>query len=197
MEFCNCQFKDAGGTDYWSSMYPLTDRVGIIAGGSEIHKVYLANEPAGYIDGTFARKLLPFNPTSRLHLTKAYPVYIPVSTGQTLTVKISLKKNISQSEYRRPMVHLFGCGIDSESKMSDAVGSWEQLTVSGTATCGGLVEFWISCWGVNDYYVPASPPTRATANYYAWAYPIDPGGTGYGIGTPANLILYADGFSVT
>jgi len=197
LEFCNCQFKDAGGTNYWSNMYPLTDRVGIIAGGSEIHKVYQTSEPNGYIDGSFARKLLPFAPTQRLHLTKGYPVFIPTNSGQTVTIKLSFKKNISQSEYRRPRLHLFGCGIDSEATMSDAINTWEELTVSGTATCKGLVELWISCWAVNDYYLTTSPPTRATQHYYAWAYPIDPGGVGYGIGTPSNLVLYADKLDVS
>lgn len=197
IEIIACEFKDAGGTDYWASMYPNTDRVGLVAGGGEIHKVYRVYEPDGYIDGTYARKLLPFNPTCRTHITKSYSLTIPVEEQDTITISLSLKKNISQTEYRRPKIHVFGCGIDDEAQMSDVVDSWEKLTVSGTSICAGTVEFWISCWAVNDPYVVTSPPTRQpNTAYYSWAYPIDPGGTGSGAGTPDNLILYADGLEV-
>jgi len=192
-EFIDCQLLTAAGADRWSTIYPNTNVVGFVVGGGEIHKVSAA-EVAGYRDGTFARKLLPFRPEPRSHMTAQVPIKIPVRAGETITASLYFKKNISEEELRRPQLHLYGCGVEDVATMSDAVDTWEQLTVSGTATVGGTVNLWVSCHGVPDYYVAA--PARREAVSYQWAYPIDPGGTGLGVGVPDNLILYCDELNV-
>jgi len=193
MEFIDCQLLDAADADQWSTLYPNTTVMGIVGGRSEIHKTNEVTEVAGYIDGSYQRKLLPFMGLSRIHITKTCPVRIPILSGQTVTAKLSLKKNINQDAVYLPMLHLFGCGITDESAMTDVVDTWDEVTVSGTAMVDGVVEFWISCWGVQDFQTIA--PARTPTNDYNYAYPIDPGGVSASTGAH-NLILYADGLSV-
>jgi len=194
LEFLDCQLLDAADADQWATLYPNTNIMGIVAGRSEIHKTNATTEAAGYIDGTFQRKLLPFMGVSRIHITRKRPILIPVTAGQTVTAKLSFKKNIAQVTENLPMLHLYGCGINDEARMTDVVAAWDEVTTTGVALVDGVVELWVSCWGVQDFQTIA--PARTPANDYNYAYPIDPGGVSAATGVP-NLILYADGLSVT
>jgi hypothetical protein len=196
LEFIDCAIQNSSGVDQWDTEFPNTTRLGIVIGGGEIHKTHQTNESDGYIDGTYQRKFLPFTGIIRSHMTRRVPIIIPVTSGQTVTAKLSFKKNITQVEGRRPKLHLEGCGIIDEDTMNDATATWDELEVSGAATYDGVMLLWISCYGVHDIYSTAAPPVRTQVADYNWAYPIDPGGTGLGIGTPDNLILFCDGLSV-
>ena len=197
LEFVNCEIQDAAGVDQWATEYPNTTRLGIVAGGGEIHKTHPTNESTGYIDGTFQRKLMPFTGTIRQDMTKAAPIHIPCTSGQVVTAKLSFKKNISQEEGNRPKLHLDGCGVIDEVEMADGIATWEELEVSGTADYDGVMELWVSCRGVPDIYVSGAGPVRGLSTEYTWAYPIDPGGTGLGPAGLDNLILYCDGLDIT
>lgn len=188
-EYVACTIQNAAGADQWAIDYPNTDRVGVIAAGGEIHKTHQTNEASGYIDGTFQRKILPFMGTHRTHVTRSVPIGIPVGAGETVTVNLSFKKNVSQDILDLPAIHVEGCGVYSEAMMSDVNNTWDEVSVSVTAICSGTLKFWVSCKGVQDFHTPALPPVRTVVDEYAWAYPYDPGDA-------ANLILYADGFSV-
>lgn len=197
LEFVDCAIQNAAGADQWSTEFPDTDRLGIVTGGGEIHKTHETNEAAGYIDGTYQRKFLPFTGIIRSHMTRRVPIVIPVTTGQTVTAKLSFKKNITQVEGHRPKLHLQGCGIVDEDIMNNTLATWDELEVSGAATFDGVMLLWVSCYGVQDTHTTAALPVRTHASDYNWAYPIDPGGTGTGIGTLDNLILYCDGLDIT
>jgi len=188
-ELVACEIRNAAGTDQWSTDYPNTDRLGIIPGGGEIHKTDPTAESSGYIDGTFQRKILPFMATLRFAATRTVPVKIPASAGDQVTVKLSLNKNVSQVAENRPKIHVEGCGVYGETTMGDTVGSFEQVSVTVTALSSGVLRFWISCKGVQDFHDADSPPTRAPVADYTWAYPYDPGDS-------SNLILYCDGLVV-
>jgi len=193
LEFIDCQLLDAADADQWSTLYPNTDVMGIVAGRSEIHKTNATTEATGYIDGTFQRKLLPFMGLSRIHITRKRPILIPVTAGQTVTAKLSFKKNIPQVTENLPMLHLYGCGINDEVRMADVIDTWDEVTTTGVALVDGVVELWVSCWGVQDFQTIA--PARGPNSDYNYAYPIDPGGISAATGVH-NLILYADGLSI-
>jgi hypothetical protein len=193
-EFINCEIQDSTGADQWATNYPNTNVLGIIAGRSEIHKTNQTSESSGYIDGSFQRKLLPFMGLDRVHMTKQRPILIPVTTGQSVVAKLSFKKNIAQDAEKRPMLHIFGCGVYDEAVMSDVIDTWEELSVNGVVDVGGVLELWVSCWGVQDFQTSA--PTRTPTNDYNYAYPIDPGGTSGETGEK-NLTLYCDGLDIT
>lgn len=186
LEFIDCEVYDSTGTDQWAIDYPNTTLVGIITGGAEIHKVDQALEPSGYIDGTFNSKFLMFSPTVRYNLTHFFPIKVPVTAGDTLTIKLSLKKTKSQDEYSRPAIHLEGCGIFEESIMSDVNNTWEELTVTGTALYSGVVEFFLSGRGIPQ----TTGPWAGTNDDTRWAIPYDPYGGN-------NQTIYADGLRIT
>ena len=79
----------------------------------------------------------------------------------------------------------------------DGIATWEELNINATVLYDDAVEIWVSCWAVQDFHLPGSPPARGVVADYNWLYPIDPGGTGTGVGTPDNLILYCDGLAIT
>lgn len=187
MEFLDCRMYDATDTDKWPTDFPNTTAMGYATGGAQIHIVDPSKESAGYIDGTYRRKILAFLGTNRMNFTRRIPTPILVESGETITVKLSFKKNISQNAGDRPRVHLEGCGIYEYTEMSDAVNTWEEVTVSGTATMSGTVLFYISGRGVP---YSGGVPTRPVVTDYHWSYP-------YEQGDSHNLILYADGYSLT
>jgi len=193
-EFIDCQLLDASSVDQWSTVFPNTNILGIVGGSSQIHKTHQTNEASGYIDGTFQRKLLPFMGLTRTHITEACPIRIPVASGQTVTAKLSFKKNVSQISSDLPKLHLFGCGISTEDTMQNVQNTWDELVVSGVAQNNGVVELWVSCHGIQDYQ--ESNPARTPTTDINWAYPIDPGGVSASTGT-YNLILYCDGLDIT
>jgi len=177
--------------EFINSLEPLsivgTYNQGLVCGGGEIIKA-----SGTYIDGTINRRLRPFFPVHRQHITKANPIKLALQSGEIITVSLSLKKNISQETYRLPKIHLFGCGISASATMSNVIATWEELTVSGTAQFSGIVDFWISCFAepnlasytgdpANPYDVNLYPRSRGTdTTSYFWMHqPCNPGGLGY------------------
>lgn len=174
LELIDCVVQNAAGADQWPITYPNVTRLGVVAGGSEIRK-----EITTVIDNTFALKILPYSPVERAHVTRPVPVLIPADAGQTVTVKLSLRKDQSQAAGRRPMIHLYGLGIDDAAEMTDAVGTWEELTVSGTTTIDGVVRFWVSAMNEHDGTIAFNPDSYNSPHVLGW------------------LNVYADGIDIT
>lgn len=174
LEIINSEALDAAVVDQWPISYPDVDRLGVVTGGAEIRK-----ETITVIDNTFALKILPFSCVDRAWVTRKVPIKIPVSAGQTVTVKLSLRKNQSQATGRRPMIHLYGLGIDTYSEMSDVISSWEELTVSGTASIDGIVEFYVSAMNEYNGTIAYNPDNFYSPQPLEW------------------LVIYADGLLVT
>jgi len=138
-ELADVQLLNSSGVNQWSTLFGTASRVIISGGRGEVHQ-----EASTIIDNSFAIKLIPFSCVAEFSGTHYHPLEIPVDSGQTITVKLSLQKNTSLPTGRRPAIHLFGLGIDEESEMSNVNNSWEELTVSGTASVSGFVRFWVS-----------------------------------------------------
>ena len=171
LELVDCQLLDSSDVDQWSVAYGASTRVGIVAGGCE-----LRDEPTVVIDNTLKLAIYPFAVACRSHVTKAFPIRIPLTAGQDITVKVSLRKTQSQATGRRPMVHMYGLGIDTYSEMTDVNNIWEEQTLTGTAVITGSVEVWFSVMNEHDNTVYLAD-NSSSPKALGW------------------LIVYVDGFS--
>jgi len=174
-EWVDCSILDSSDAEQWDTLFPDTTKVGIVHAGAEIHKVS-SGEADGYIDGTFARKILPYTGLVRSHATRKIPIKIPVTSGETVSVSLQFKKNKSMDSGKRPMLHLEGAGDEDSSEMSDANDSWETLTVTGTAEYDDVLRVWVSAFGIDD-------PSGWDQHYPA--------------GNASNVTIYCDGLTVT
>jgi hypothetical protein len=142
----------------------------------------MMNESNTVLDGTLGMKFVPFSCVTRAHFGRLEPIKFSVATGKTITVKVSLQKHSTQSTGRRPKVHLFGCGLNLSTEMTDVNDTWEEQTVTGVTTHAGDMSIWFS--GISEYEAAGGT-----------AYdPADPTYSPYTIGV---YYFYADGFSVT
>lgn len=139
MEIVRPIVRDEFGTDQWPIQYPGVTHMAIFGGGGEMR-----NEGTTIIDGSFAVKMTPYLSSMPGAGSFAVPFRIPVKDGDTVTVKISMRKDKSQPvEKKRPRAFLLGCGILDEEVMPDTNDTWEELTLTGTASWDGLVDFWV------------------------------------------------------
>lgn len=146
LEIINPIVRDAAGADQWAATYPGVTHMAIFGGGGEWR-----NESAVVVDGSYAAKITPWNPWAANCGSFYVPYRIPVRSGDTLTVKIKLRKTFSQpDELKRPTAFLSGCGIYAEATMSDVNDVWNEVTLSGVSNANGLVDFWVSPgWGAS------------------------------------------------
>ena len=114
------------------------------------------DETVEVIDNTFAVKMHPFTEVVRNSGTGGQPLLLPVNAGQTITVKLSIKKNKAVAVGKRPAIFLQGLGIIDEAEASATIDAWEELTVTGTAVVQGMVKFWVS-QGANEYSAAGAP----------------------------------------
>lgn len=133
----------------------------------------IRGEYATVVDNTVNMKVQPGNATE-YNYVKIGQVY--ARSGDTVTVKLSLRKDESQGANYRPRLALDGSGFDREvdyDTMSDAINTWEEQQVSGVATYSGSVEIYVAVknnLSGADAHTPVWPPT---------------------------LEIYADGLSIT
>lgn len=162
---------NSAGENQFAKDFPNRDRAAYVHQGTVIDNIPASD--THYIDGTFARRFSLLMGTQRDELTVICPTMIPAEAGDTITAKLSLKKNVSISLANdRPKLHLVGCGIISEAVMSDVVDSYEEVSVSGTALYAGMMELTLSARG--KVYALSQTPLKATAERYPnYAYPID------------------------
>jgi hypothetical protein len=108
----------------------------------------------------------------------------PITSGQTVTVTVSMRKQAAtQATGHRPMVHLFGCGINTSQEMTDRLdNTWEVRTVTGVATHTGDVQVWFS--GISEWEVASGSAT-------------DPYDIVYSPATIGTYFFYADALQVT
>jgi hypothetical protein len=179
-EFVNCQaIKAADLSNQFQVLYPGVTRWGVAGGGGS----EMMDEPVVILDGTLAMKFVPFHCVVRSNFNKSIPITFPITSGQTVTVNVSMRKQAAtQATGRRPMVHLFGCGINTSQEMTDRLdNTWEVRTVTGVATHTGDMKVWfsgISEWEVasgsvtDPYNIVYSPATIGTYFFYADALSI-------------------------
>ena len=140
IEFARCQsIEHSSSTDIFPTTYPGVTHLAIVHGGGEIR-----NQSTYTIDETLPMLILPFHTVNPCWATYVAPVKIPVAKDETLTVKLSLRKN-KDNDRVLPSILLRGPGFFDEDFMSvGVVDSWEELTVSGMAVEDGVAEFWVS-----------------------------------------------------
>ena len=175
LEFIDCTVYDISSTDVWSQRYP--SEVAVVSGGGEVHK-----ETVNILDGTFARKILPFSTITQCLATYNVPIQIPVFAGQTVTVKLSLKRNTSgtfsshdgrKASIIEPGIHLEGLGILSNTYAS-LYDTWEELEVSGTSQEDGIILFYVS-GGVNAHTLLAKEEELDPYIWYSYTNSDEPG----------------------
>ena len=164
-------------TDQWQVDYPSITRLALIHGGAEVR-----TEGTVVIDSTLPMKILVFQPNVACLVNELAPVKIPVSSGQTATVKLSLRKT-ADGEVALPNIRLVGPGFDDISYMTAALlDTWEELTVSGLATRDGLAQFYINAGsGIPKALTGDAPPDII----------------GGDVDTGFSVIVYTDGLKVT
>lgn len=139
LQFVRPKVYDASDVDQWPIEFPDVDYMAYFGGGGECR-----NEDTVVIDGSYGMKFTPWYYQASGAGSYAAPYKIPVQSGQTLTVKISLRKTRSQAvQKKRPKALIQGCGIFDEVSMPDTNDTWEELTLSGTADKTGMVYFWV------------------------------------------------------
>jgi hypothetical protein len=176
LELINCKIYNSAGVDRFPTVYPNVTRLGVVVGGCE-----LRDEATVVLDNTLGLLIHPFNAAERSHVTKAHPIRIPVTSGQTVTVKVSLRKNQTQglAAGRKPRAHLFGCGIDTYSEMTNMLNTWEEQTLTGVADSTGTVNLWFSVMNEINEAASESPTAGFSPYDLGW------------------LKVYVDGLSVT
>jgi hypothetical protein len=185
VEIVNCQVLDASDVDQWPNRYPNVTRLAFVTGGSEVR-----DELTELIDGSFGAKLLPFSPSNPNWINNLAPVKIPVSSGETVTAKLSFKRN-AYGDHDQPGLKLNGCGIFEEEYLtaSDPLNTWTEVTISGTATYEGTVELFISA-GTN---IRKSSLTKYYQDtFYQPPQPVPPDWDDM-----FGVVVYADGLDIT
>lgn len=140
IEFVRLKVLDQNNIDQIAVNFPGITDFAFTGAGTQIR-----NETTELIDGSFALKMTNCNSFLPAIGTFMRPYQIPIKAGQTLTVKISFKATtVNSFIFRRPHAGLFGCGINEVAYMPQVANTWQQVTVSGTTVCDGLVNFWVS-----------------------------------------------------
>jgi hypothetical protein len=138
IEWVNCIAQNAAGADRWAIDCAGITHLAYTGGGGEVR-----NEPTNIIDGTFAKKILPFMTRNDFIANYTCPVQVYVDAGKTVTCKLSFKRTATGN--RLPGLRLAGSGILSEARMTKAAGdpTWDELTVSGVASHDGMVDLFV------------------------------------------------------
>lgn len=139
IEMTNCAVLSAGAVDQWALDYSTARHIAMTVGGGE-----MTDEPSVVIDGTFCRRLCPLHCVEPMWANAHEPIPIPVAAGQTVTVKLSMRKT-NDGQIAVPGIRLEGPGIFDEAYMTRGlINTWEELTVSGTAVCAGTCYLLVS-----------------------------------------------------
>ena len=184
IEFVNCQILDDSDVDQWPNRYPGVTRYAYVSGGGEIR-----DESTEILDGSFASKLLPFSPAGPCWVNETFPIKIPVNSGETVTAKLSFKRN-ANGDHDLPGLKLNGCGIFDETYLtgSEAFGDWHELTVTGTAVYAGTVNLLVSA-GTNN-----RGQALARQNKYTFYKPVQPVPPDWD--DMFSVVVYADGLDI-
>ena len=78
------------------------------------------------------------------YLGDAYhKIPIKVDSGDVVSASVYGKKSSSTGWEHNPTCRMIGCGIDDSDTFDDADVNWNQKTLSGTASRGGVVTFFV------------------------------------------------------
>lgn len=157
VEWADCQVRAASGEDQWALDYPGGVRhIARVCGGGE-----MIDEPTVKLDGTFCRLLLPLYTLQPMWANVHNPIRVPVSTGQTVTAKLSMRKT-KDGRMALPGIRLEGPGIYAAAFMTPGLlNTWEELVVSGTATADGTCYLYVSGGTNNPNDLDSTDPLRA------------------------------------
>jgi hypothetical protein len=182
-EFRNCIVWNSTQTvDKWLTDYPNVTQLAHICGGGEMR-----NEITTIIDDTYARKLLPFSTMYNMVANYVRPIQISVKSGQVIICKLSFQKNANGAQ-GLPGLWLCGCGVDEKMYTTAGVfGSWEEVTVIGTATYDGICNLYV-LGGTNIN----SATSSSGGNIPAYGPPTSINGSD----TMFGVVVYADKLSV-
>lgn len=117
----------------------------------------------------FSWKMTPNNASVKLILpgpTRSDAFRVPVNSGSLVTIKAFVQKDGSYNGNAPRLVMSGGPtqGISSNviASLSVAAGNWEELTVTGTPTEQGVIEFYVDCDGTaGNVYVDDVTITQA------------------------------------
>jgi hypothetical protein len=96
-------------------------------------------------DSNIKMKITPFGTVYDTKVNLSVPFLAYAAANQTVSASVYVRKNVSQTECPRPKLHVWGNGVYKVTEMSDAIDSWEQLSISYTAQFDGAVMAWITC----------------------------------------------------
>jgi len=124
----------------------------------------IERETVTIVDGSLRLKVTPFS-ADRYHRVPLGKIH--VASGDNLTVTMQTRKDETVPVGSRPRLSLKGCGFDpiiDNDEMSDAINTWETVTVTGAANAKGVVHVYLEVRGKAapagvDPYEPVDPPT--------------------------------------
>ena len=169
-EFVNISALDESDVDQWPIEYPGITHFAVVGGGGEVY-----NESTTVIDSTLGMKMCPWSVITPCPGNKVAPMRIPVTKGKIIDVGVSLRKNVTMPEGLRPAMVVRGLGIDERVEMSDAIDTWEEVSLKKAVAESGFLKMWI----------------EGGANHHAGA--IDNQFQPLALG---NVISYADAFTL-
>jgi hypothetical protein len=162
---------DASDVDQWPSTFPNITHFSVAGGGT-----FTMNEDTIRLDGTVGAKVQPLEVYGRACCNTHLPIHVPVNDGETLTAKISFQKDTTMPAGRRPALHVILPGTsESISEMSDAINSWEEVQVVGTAALKGFARVWATV-GCNEQSLTVNwrhPKIRGTRNVYIDGFSVE------------------------
>lgn len=169
-------WNNVKSVEQWPIDYPNIDRLAFIHGGSEVRE-----EKTMVIDNTLPMKIMVFQPLEQCRVNHVAPIKVPVSSGNTATVKLSMRKT-ADGLGALPGIRIVGPGFDDVAYMTPALlNTWEELTVSGVATRDGLAKLYI--------YAGSGIPKAGTGN-------TPPDIVGGDVDTGFSSVVYTDGLKV-
>lgn len=116
---------------------------GLQMGGAVVSKT--AHPSAPRTDSNICLKVIPGAADGDNNITMRAPLVYPCTAGQTLTVSVYARKNVSQVTGRRPKLHMIINGQHVYTEMSDVTDTWEQLTLTYQLTNNELPMIWLTC----------------------------------------------------
>jgi len=125
------------------------------------------------VNSNIKMKITPYAALGEAHVNFADPIVFELTANDDVTVSVWFRKNISQLAGYTPKLTIIGCGFYKSAQMSDAIDTWEKVSISFTARYTGTVMAWISCYNnlaypkddLNGY--DAEPAAQGTVVVYA------------------------------
>lgn len=119
------------------------DSIGLINGGGFVMVSEHPTTPR--TDSNISLRALPFSAMGETQVNRSFPITAYAESGQTVELSVYAIKNVTQLAGSRPKMHVLGNGVFETVEMSDAIDTWEELTISYTAQFDGTFDVWFTC----------------------------------------------------